>query len=290
MDQAPELSVVIATHNRASVIQDQLNALAGQDIAARMELIVVNNCSSDNSYAVVEHWLEHHADAFYRALQVRADERPSLSYARNTGLALAQGEVVAFVDDDDAVLPGWGRAFYDALAHSDEDQLAGGYFHINGATRVGGEQRFGFWFAQGSCCAARRDLLERVGGFNESLPAYGGEDVELAVRCFKQGIPTNFIEGALLQPRTKSEPKKVMLKKQIYSGIALTHLCALHEIEEGLSAKQHLKSIYRDLRRLPKAARQAILNMVLHGSQLLSSLVYKLPHKRKELSALRAQL
>ncbi|AZA08244.1 glycosyltransferase [Corynebacterium pseudopelargi] len=290
MDQAPELSVVIATHNRATVIQDQLNALAGQDIAARMELIVVNNCSSDNSYAVVERWLEHHADVFYRALQLRADDRPSLSYARNTGLALAKGEVVAFVDDDDVVLPGWGRAYCDALAHSDKEQLAGGYFYINGATRVGGEQRFGIWFAQGSCCAARRDLLERVGGFNESLPAYGGEDVELAVRCFKQGIPTNFIEGALLQPRTKSEPKKVMLKKQIYSGIALTHLCALHEIEEGLSAKQHLKSIYRDLRRLPKAARQAILNMVLHGSQLITSLVYKLPHKRKELAALRAKL
>lgn len=88
------LSVVVCTHDRHEDLRRCLGALAALEDPA--EVIVVDSASRTPVRPVegVRH--------------VRLDE-PGLSRARNAGLAVATGELVAFVDDDAAVAPDWAR-------------------------------------------------------------------------------------------------------------------------------------------------------------------------------------
>lgn len=106
----PDLSVVICTLNRRRLLMDAVTSVLG-DIADGVELIVVDNGSTDGSIQAVEE-LERHDP---RVVLVR-EPRLGLSHARNAGIAAASGRVVAFLDDDAVVAPGWGAAILDAFS------------------------------------------------------------------------------------------------------------------------------------------------------------------------------
>ena len=89
-----KLSVVVCTHDRPDDLGRCVAALAA--LEDPVETIVVDSASST---PVVP---------FDGVHLVRLDE-PGLSRARNAGLALARGELIAFVDDDAAVDPDWAR-------------------------------------------------------------------------------------------------------------------------------------------------------------------------------------
>ncbi len=113
------LSVIVITGNRPELLRDSLRALEPQ-LGPADELIVVDSSSDDRTVRLL-------AAEFPRARLARTRVR-NMPFSRNLGLGLAQGEVVAFVDDDALVEPGW-RA---ALLEPYEDPTVGG---------VGGEVR-----------------------------------------------------------------------------------------------------------------------------------------------------
>jgi glycosyltransferase involved in cell wall biosynthesis len=96
------ISVLICTYNRASLLRETLAALQAQEPPAdcNVEIIVVDNNSTDNTPAVVA---ESAADGTFPIVSLR-EPRQGKSFALNTGLAHASGEVLALTDDD--VLPG----------------------------------------------------------------------------------------------------------------------------------------------------------------------------------------
>jgi glycosyltransferase involved in cell wall biosynthesis len=97
------ISVIISTYNRAQLLEGCLRSLTEQVLPSRQfEVIVVNNNCTDNTSAVVAH-------AAQAGLPVREVLEPTqgLSPARNSGARAAQGEVLAFLDDDAVALPGW---------------------------------------------------------------------------------------------------------------------------------------------------------------------------------------
>lgn len=98
MIEGIKISVVICTYNRAAYIQDAMESLYHQTIAKEQyEIIIVNNNSSDNTIAVCEAWIATHKDAHYAFYN---EARQGASYARNTGAALANGNLLCFMDDD----------------------------------------------------------------------------------------------------------------------------------------------------------------------------------------------
>jgi glycosyltransferase involved in cell wall biosynthesis len=111
---APDISVVIPTHNRWELLQLSLaGVLAQQDVD--LEVLVVDDGSSDGTHAR----LSEHPDERVRPL--RHETSRGVSHARNTGLAEARGEWVAFLDDDDIWAPRKLRAQLDAAASRDAD-------------------------------------------------------------------------------------------------------------------------------------------------------------------------
>ncbi len=91
----PLISVVIPVHNAAPYLLQTLESVRAQ-VFQNYELIVVDDCSTDDSYAI--------ASGFGNVRCLRASNRGAAA-ARNTGIREARGRYVAFLDADDLWLP-----------------------------------------------------------------------------------------------------------------------------------------------------------------------------------------
>ena len=94
----PKVSVIITTHNRSELLIRAVNSVLNQ-IYSNFEIIIVDDGSSDNTREVVASL----DDSRIRLLV--HEKNQGASSARNTGIAQARGEHIAFLDDDDEWFP-----------------------------------------------------------------------------------------------------------------------------------------------------------------------------------------
>lgn len=96
----PQVSVIVPTYNRASFLPRSLDSVFSQTFDD-FELIVVDDCSTDDTQDVIARF-----GGDPRLKVIRHDRNMGQCRAFNTGIGVARGEYVAFLDDDDAWLPG----------------------------------------------------------------------------------------------------------------------------------------------------------------------------------------
>lgn len=99
----PLLSIVIPVYNRAGRVVRTLDSVAAADYRP-LELLIVDNGSSDDSLQVCRSWAEEHASAGIDVL-VHIQSKPGANAARNRGLEHCRGEYVFFFDSDDLFCP-----------------------------------------------------------------------------------------------------------------------------------------------------------------------------------------
>jgi glycosyltransferase involved in cell wall biosynthesis len=99
MADPARVTVIMPSYNHARFIGEAIESVLGQTFGD-LELIIVDNASTDNTREVVGRYL---ADPRVRAIW--REENGGVAVARNEGLALARGEFVAFLDSDDLWLP-----------------------------------------------------------------------------------------------------------------------------------------------------------------------------------------
>ena len=184
-------SVVIATRNRAALLDGALTSLHAQIGAPPIQTIVVDNGSSDDTRAVAE---RHGATYVFEA-------QPNRALARNAGIAAATGTIVLFVDDD-VVLPAFFVAAH-ARGHAESifpHVVTGPIINVPSA-----EQRPVPTFLNASnaffcTCNVSVPLsaLQAVGGFDETFDKYGWEDTELGVRLRNFDVRRRFVWEAYL--------------------------------------------------------------------------------------------
>jgi len=92
----PLVSVIVPVYNGERYLAEALRSVFSQDYRP-LEVLVVDDGSTDGSVAV--------ADRFPQARCIRQG-RQGVTGARNTGLAAARGELIAFIDQDDLWVPG----------------------------------------------------------------------------------------------------------------------------------------------------------------------------------------
>lgn len=95
---SPQFTVVVPTRNRRQLLLRTLGTVLGQE-AVDLEVVVVDEGSTDGTSAAVS------ALGDARVVVVRHEQPRGVAAARNAGLARAQGEWVAFLDDDDLWAP-----------------------------------------------------------------------------------------------------------------------------------------------------------------------------------------
>lgn len=100
-----DATVLIATYNRADLLDETLACLARMRVspALRWDVIVVDNNSTDATRRIVE----RHAYDYPAPLEYLFEGRQGRSSALNSGILKARGRVLAFTDDDVRVQDGW---------------------------------------------------------------------------------------------------------------------------------------------------------------------------------------
>jgi GT2 family glycosyltransferase len=100
-----DVSIIVCTYNRCDSLKMLMDSLEGlKDVSAvSWELIVVDNNSTDQTRVVVDGVVKAGCANVKYLFEVRRGK----SFALNTGISAAKGEIIAFLDDDCIVTPGW---------------------------------------------------------------------------------------------------------------------------------------------------------------------------------------
>jgi O-antigen biosynthesis protein len=215
--KTPDASVVVVSYNTSAYIGECIEALLALDYPA-VEIIVVDNASSDGSIDLIKSRFPH-------VELVELPENKGFAGGASVGLFMARGDIVATVNPDVRLDPGWMRAVADTLAREDVGivgsrilypdgvtiQHAGGVVHYPLATtgHIGrGELDRGQYnlekrvsFVTGAALAMRREVGHLLNFFDEEFFPMYYEDVDLCWRAEREGLQTVYQPQALAYHR-----------------------------------------------------------------------------------------
>ena len=205
-----------------------LDALDGQTLARdRFEVIVVDNGSRDGSGALARE----------RGARVVDEPRPNRARARNRGVDVATGAVIAFTDADCVPAPEWLTALSACLAGS--PIAAGAVELVTRGRPTRWEQLEGLWrfrqeaaVAQGWAATAnlgvRRDAFLAVAGFD---PAYRhiGEDVDFCLRLGAAGFALSWCPHAVVRHHAEETARAVLRRGVIHGYSSNQHARRWHD-------------------------------------------------------------
>jgi glycosyltransferase involved in cell wall biosynthesis len=188
-------SLIVSTRDRARFLTPFLDSLEGLQVHHPFEIILVDNGSTDHTWA----FLQDFAERSRFQVQVLRELRPGASHGRNAGIAAARGRILCFTDDDCYPHPDMIDALVEvfrthevgfiggqALLFDPEDDPVCVTNRIEatifppGSVIATGE-------IQGACMAFRREVLDSVGlfdpAFGAGAPLKGAEDCDLVARA-----------------------------------------------------------------------------------------------------------
>ena len=191
------LSFVVPAYNEEAYLPACLESILAQtrELGEPVEIIVVNNASTDRTREVA---------LGYAGVRVVDEPRKGLTFARQAGFAASTGELIANVDSDSRLTPGWVNQVLTAFACEENLVALSGpfvYYDLTPRQRVSVRVFYAAAFLvyalnrwvlragsmmQGGNFVLRRDALEKIGGFDTTISFYG-EDTDIARRMSQVG-------------------------------------------------------------------------------------------------------
>lgn len=260
MPEAPEISVILTTYNRAHLLSRVLEGFRVQRLPPdRYELIAIDDGSSDGTLAVLES---------YRSklpMRIVRQNAAGLAAAKTLGTFMSRAPILLFVDDDDVPSPNLLTAHLSGhLQHRERGAVILGHTslapeiadlplmrHVTGA---GGQlfsqgwmepgQRLTFREFWGGRSSAKRALLVEFGVFNPIF-RFGCEDIELAWRLERGHGLDVIYEPAALTTMIRGLSFDDFCRRSIRQGRSQWIFASLHphedlrahcEIDQGLAA------------------------------------------------------
>jgi len=185
-----KFSVIVPAYNAERTLPSLLGSILEQTCNA-FELIVVDDCSTDNTPSVVQD---------YRCTLIGSEKNHGPAYCRNRGAQEARGDILVFTDSDCTVGRNWLANIHIRFSQNHMEAVmgrlilkpstflgdsisalgfpAGGCIGFDKIWKV---DQNGYTDSLSSCnCAIKKDIFWEVGGFDETFPYPGGEDSLLA--------------------------------------------------------------------------------------------------------------
>ncbi len=184
---APLVSVIIPTFNRGWILREAIDSVLDQDYQ-NVELIVVDDGSTDDTPAILS--------AYGEKIVVLRQQNAGVSAARNSGIRAATGHLISFLDSDDLWLPQKLSCQVDffcthptALICQTEEIWIRNGIRVNPKIRhkkpagMIFEKSLALCLVSPSAVMLKKLLFEKVGVFDESLPACEDYDLWLRLSC-----------------------------------------------------------------------------------------------------------
>jgi GT2 family glycosyltransferase len=216
----PRVSVVVCSYNGESTLPECFEGLKRLDYPD-YEVIVVNDGSTDRTEEITRSY-------GYRLIST---SNKGLGAARNIGLEAADGEIIAYIDNDACPDPHWLKHLTAAFIRSshaavggpnipppDDDDIAecvanapGGPIHVLLSDREAEH-------IPGCNMAFRKSALEAIGGFDPQF-RIAGDDVDICWRLHQDGCTIGYAPGAVVWHRRRGSIRRYF-KQQLEYGKA----------------------------------------------------------------------
>ena len=300
----PMISAIICTHNRADYLGAAIDSLLGQTYGS-YEIIVVDNASTDTTRRVVEARQPH------PKLTYVYESTLGLSAARNRGATVAQGEILAYLDDDAEADAQWLAALSEVFVAHPQAAIAGGYVSLLWPPNAAAPRWLSPALAEclgaydlgttvqpitqpgqtprGLNYAVRKDFLQSVGGFDPQLGRVGknllsNEELHLTQQALQAGYEVLYVPGAKAAHNVSPERlhRRWFLRRSWWQGISECYREHLTDQLSGQRLGDRCLGLLRGLGKSVKYWRDPALrfdNLVYAYGQLgyiLSSLRYLL--------------
>ncbi len=236
----PILSVVIPVGRVDPELDEQLVALAHQDITASWELVIsLNTPDADQRIkldAAIERFARLAGPTGPTVEIVDSSDVRSASHARNVGAAAASAELLAFCDGDDIADKAWASTILAAL---DEHAAVGGHLEET-LLAVPGQENWrppatpgdnpsflGHPYLVSANMGLRKAAFEAAGGFDESLTR--GEDIAFSWAMLRNGVVLGFRPDAVMHYRHRKGLRSMLHQHYLY-GIGMSEILHRHGV------------------------------------------------------------
>jgi O-antigen biosynthesis protein len=260
----PFVSVVICTHQRAFQLRRCLEATYQLEYPS-FEIVVVDNSPEDDSTSSTVR--------DFSRVRYAVERRLGLSRARNHGLSISNGEIIAFLDDDALPHPDWLRQIVGEFRDAQVMAVAGRVIPVAGqqgsgeAGRLRGSYRGGEsrrivgranedWYVQanfgalgiGANMAFRRAVLKAWNGFDVRLgrgtPLYVGEDTFAFSEIIRAGFSVVYAPTAIVE-HPFAPPEEDLVQRRLRTRSAFTAYLSFLLLEEPAQAFQVLRHLFQ---------------------------------------------
>lgn len=266
-----KLSVIVTTKNEAANIVASLRPFWPFVDSGEVELIVVDNASADDTQKLAR-------ESGARVLE----KGPERSAQRNFGVREAKAPWVVVLDAD-MIMP--ESTIREILGATGATGAADAYWIPEVRTGEGlrtKARNFERSFYDGTCIDAlrlfRKDLFERVGGYDESLIA-GGEDWELDIRILAAGAKCRILRGHLIHNEKLLSLKSLLKKKAYYAKSLEVYKAKWPDhpaVRKQFSAWYRFAGVFIEHGKWRKLLRHPVLAAVMYFERLLVGFVYLL--------------
>lgn len=220
------ISIIVGTYNRAAKLSQCIDSLLAMSVpdSVGWELICVDNNSTDNTKQVIEKFATRSAIPIHYVFK----KSQGISHARNAGLKLARGDIIAVTDDDCIADPNWLKIVWEEFRSDPALSMLGGRIElynkgdlpvsirtIRERVAVTPERVFGI--VNGCNLAFHKRTISKIGlydtalGPGTSIPA--AEDWDFIWRVLKAGFKIGYSPDALVYHdhgrRTELELEKI---------------------------------------------------------------------------------
>ena len=251
-------SVIVPTFNRAQLVAEALDSVHAQTYRP-IELIIVDDGSTDNTKEVVDKWSRQCAKKDVFSLRYIYQDNAGPSAARNNGITKVSGEYVQFLDSDDRIHPHRFERLVATFKEQRVDFIQTGFEGFDAETGEIIEQHFGkssenqvelalrgsLW-ANTLRSAFKRSLVEKIGPWDTEMICF--EDRDYVERAVVHADNPVAIRDILASAR-RGGSVRVSDRLRTYEGRKFRILCeerlckgVLSRTDIGVSAKQAFAS------------------------------------------------
>lgn len=219
MENCPLVSVVVITYNSSATVIETLDSIKNQNYR-NIELIVSDDCSTDNTQSVVRHWLDNKENTlpFKRVVFTITPKNGGPAVNCNHGIRSSNGKWFKLIAADDLLLPNCIMQNVEYITkHANSEILISKVTCFRGCEEVVLSQNdvnLNFWkltrkqqyymmlldnWITAPSQFVRKDVWERLNGFDESIPFI--EDYPFWIKAFQRGINFYFLDEPTVRYR-----------------------------------------------------------------------------------------
>jgi len=217
-----KVSIIICTYNRRNLFDMCFESVLNQTYLPELiEIIVVDSSDDLHSGKNIKLIRKYVEKARERGIRIKyLFQKPEgLSAARNFGIKNSEGKIVCFTDDDCVADKYWVEGLVEGFDDEKIGGVGGQVLDLSSGNTVEENQRtinaenyIDNWsFIVGANMAYRKDILERIGGFDPFFK-YGGDDNDIGLRVRLSGYELKFVPKAVIYFRKRSSIRELIIQ------------------------------------------------------------------------------